>query len=408
MATVTDAAADHYERIQALQAVTVSAGRCAWANIDERNIASSWRSQLPTLTSVTASSLTLAAESGAEYGVLDMAQRGSYVAPSAFVNPSAFGAAAPSGVPLETALTAPAVRVLGWISDGYDAAQALTMGRSLLDGTMRTFVSDSARQAASVDIATRPGVGYVRMLNPPSCDSCAILAGRFYRWNAGFLRHPRCDCIHRPSSSVEAAKSEGLIGDPYEYFNGLSKADQNRIFGQYKAQAIRDGGDIYRVQNSWRGRDGLYTAEGTSRRGFASSLNGQRLTPEGIYRTAGSRDEALELLSEHGYLLDAGQVSGGSILGSNYTGYGALGRGGTRVGASRAVDDATVTGIRDPNVRATMTEAERRLFDARMNYETALAGDNPYGRGPATALHKAQAEVDYRRWLASGGQIYTS
>lgn len=36
-------------------------------------------------------------------------------------------------------------------------------------------------------------LGYVRMLTPPSsCDRCVILAGRWYRWNQGFERHPMC------------------------------------------------------------------------------------------------------------------------------------------------------------------------------------------------------------------------
>src|SRR5690606_23965723 len=33
---------------------------------------------------------------------------------------------------------------------------------------------------------------YVRMLTPPSCSRCTVLAGRWYRKNAGFARHPGC------------------------------------------------------------------------------------------------------------------------------------------------------------------------------------------------------------------------
>ena len=58
------------------------------------------------------------------------------------------------------------------------------------DRLVTSLVADAARGAESVSIATRPRVGYVRYLSPPSCSRCAILAGRFYRWSTGFLRHP--------------------------------------------------------------------------------------------------------------------------------------------------------------------------------------------------------------------------
>lgn len=405
MATVTQAAADHYEYITSETALAVAAARRAWGRVNPDFIGPSWREQAMILGPALGTSMQAAAYAGTRYGVMDLAQRGVYVQPTAFAVSTQFGHAAPSGVPLETVLLAPMKRALKWIGDGEDPLEALSKGRSLLDGIVRTFVADAGRLAGSTDIATRPGVGWIRMLNPPSCDACSILAGRWYRWNAGFLRHPRCRCIHRPSQSLAAARSEGLIDDPYEYFNSLSEEEQNRRFGKDKAQAIRDGGDIYRVQNSWRGRDGLTTAEGTSKRGYASE---GRLTPEGIYRTAGSREEAVNLLRQHGYVLDGGQVAGGSIQGRDYEGFGQLGRGGTRMGASRAVEQAQLTGVRVEGDRYTATAAERRVIDARSRYEAALEGRNPYGRGEATALVKARAELEYRDVLERGGQIYTS
>src|SRR5690606_26165994 len=105
----------------------------------------------------------------------------------------------------------------------------------------KTTVADAGRGAAGVDIASRRGVGFVRHLNPPSCSRCSILAGRFYRWNAGFLRHPGCDCIHVAATdkAMRGGHLEGLIHDPYEYFNGLSESEQNRLYTESGAQAIR-------------------------------------------------------------------------------------------------------------------------------------------------------------------------
>jgi hypothetical protein len=80
------------------------------------------------------------------------------------------------------------------------------------------------------------------------------------------------------------------------------------------------------------------------------------------------------------------------------------------VGAREAVEKARATGVRNPASRATMTDAERRLNDSRSRYEQALSGRNPYSRDGKglTPMLSAQAETDYRRWLASGGQIFPS
>ena len=221
-----------------------------------------------------------------------------------------------------------------------------------------------------------------------------------------------CDCVHvqTRASGTQAARDEGLIDDPYEYFHSLSEAEQDRVFGKGYARSIRDGGDIYQVVNSKRGRVGAFTTEGTTRRGYASSVlrsRQRRMTPDTIYRLNPKREDAIAALRQQGYILPGGQVPGGSLRGQ-VEGFGALGRGGTRIGASRAVEQARATGVRDPNVRYTMTEAERRLFDASARYEQVLAGRNPFSKDGTglTPSIAATVETDYRRWLASGGQIY--
>jgi hypothetical protein len=408
-ATVPEAVTEQYKSIQTLQALAIRASRRAWAKVIPGSLSRSWDSALRDLVPIMSAVQLRAATAGADYGVWALAEQGEYVAPDAFVDPRGFAGVAADGRSLSGMLYSPVTDVKALIGGGMSVRQALSSGSNSLDRLVQTAVADASRQAASVDIATRPQVGYVRMLNPPSCGSCVILAGRFYRWNSGFLRHPKCDCIHSPAKGSQALKSEGLVDDPYEYFNGLSEKDQNNIFGKGKAQAIRDGGDIFRVQNSYRGKDGLFTAEGTGKRGFARDLKGQRLTPEGIYKQAKTREEAVALLERHGYVTPQGQVPGGAIVGQR-EGFGALGRGGTRVGARAAVEKARVSGVHSPTSRATMTDAERRLNDSRSRYEQALSGRNPYSRDGKglTPMLSAQAETDYRRWLASGGQIFPS
>lgn len=157
-----------------------------------------------------------------------------------------------------------------------------------LDRMVMSLVADAARAAESVTITTRPRVGYVRYLSPPSCSRCAILAGRFYRWSEGFQRHPGCDCTHLPTTDP---RSE-FIQNPYDL------ADKGLVTGLSKADrlALADGADLNQLVNVRSKKAGL--TEG----GRVLSRAG-RPTPAGIYRAAGDdRDKALSLLARHGYI----------------------------------------------------------------------------------------------------------
>jgi hypothetical protein len=134
------------------------------------------------------------------------------------------------------------------------------------------------------------------------------------------------------------AGTPGFI-DPRAYFNGLSRAEQDRVFGEAGARAVREGADMAQVVNARRGMTTMSaygrrvqaTTEGATRRGafyrlerartedrtgtrFARDridvrrglpqfqLRTPRLMPEEIYRLAESRDEALAMLRRFGYL----------------------------------------------------------------------------------------------------------
>ena len=435
MVEIPKAAQDQYAHIQGVQIVALKAARRSWAGVDQARISETWIPKVRhDLTPVITAAQVNAATAGSDYSAMTLAQQGTYSAPTAYVDPRVFGGYAADGRPLETLLDAPAYRAKQLIGSGVAAPEAMSRARDYLDVLIASTVTDAARQSASVDIAARPGVGYTRMLNPPSCSRCTILAGRFYRWNRGFRRHPSCDCVHvaTKAGSTQGALSEGLIQDPYEYFNSLSEAQQTKLFGKYNATAIRDGADISQVVNaaSRSKRIGMFTTEGTTKRGYAGSIlkpNQRRMTPDTIYRLNPTKEGALADLRAQGYLLPQGQVPTGAIRGQA-EGFGALGAGGQRRAASQAVLDARATGVRDPNVRYTMTEAERRVYDAKTRYETALTGrdpftspgfgntPDPYGIGtntsgagfrPATPEILAQTEKEYRRQLIRQGEIFT-
>lgn len=383
-----------------LEVLALGLGRRFWRRVNPADLSGSWVRSLAGLQPALEQVQFQAAVLGTSYGASSLAAQGTYVPPVSFVDPAGFVGSAPDGRSLSGLLYSPVTQVKAALGRGLQPGQALNVGRALLDRNVQTMVADTGRAAASVDIVARPRVGYVRMLSVPSCPRCVVLAGRFYRWNAGFGRHPRCDCRHIPSRENIAGD---VTTDPYEYFHSLSKVDQDKWFTPSAAQAIRDGADIFQVVNADRGTKpgGLVTTEGTSRRGNFGRGRPPRLTPEGIYSQGLPREETLRLLERNGYILPGGQNPAG-VLRGQAEGFGALGRGGTRVGVRNAVEEARRTGERNSAVRATMTAAERRLFDAQVNWDAVQAGRNPFGRGKLTPQLAAAAENDFRSIVING------
>lgn len=239
------------------------------------------------------------------------------------IRPDGFAGFASDGRPLDSLVYQTVPATLTAIEAGATESQAMATGWAVLDMILATQVADAFRSSASVAYRTKPQVTmYVRMLVPPSCSRCAILAGA---WSArtAFRRHPRCDCIAIPSTE---ATSSDLVSDvrvdPKDYFNSLSRAEQDRVFTVAGAQAIRDGADIARVVNARRKAAGLSSAADGQRRAlrrrnvFGQDLftteelkvrgsRGQqlvRLMPESIYEIAKDRADLLRLLKLHGYI----------------------------------------------------------------------------------------------------------
>lgn len=226
------------------------------------------------------------------------------------INARGFAGTAADGRSLASLAAGPAIRVRQRLRAGVSMADALASGELLLSAIASTETMDAGRTADGAALTARSGMfGYVRMLTPPSCARCVILAGRWYGWNEGFQRHPNCDCVHVPISedTLDDVRTDPRQAVLAGNVVGLSAADR---------RAIEMGADPSQVINARRGTytaDGYRsTTEGTTRRGFANQRfreqtgrrMRQRLRPEAIYRIAGDdRDEAIRLLYLHGYLL---------------------------------------------------------------------------------------------------------
>lgn len=248
------------------------------------------------------------------------------------VLPQSIAGYAGDGRPVESLLATSIGRARGRLAAYSEQPEAivaqtitapLDVRRAALDDSLafmemvtQSIIADTARAAEEAAMYQRPWVdGFVRMINPPCCSRCAVLSGKFYLFNEGFLRHPRCDCYHLPApSDPDKVRNLITINSPERYFESLSEAEQDRIFTNAGAEAIREGADIGQVVNARRGmsraqvngRSALVTSEGMTRRGVARSRMGglrTRLMPEAIFQISdGDRDEAVRLLKLYGFI----------------------------------------------------------------------------------------------------------
>lgn len=240
--------------------------------------------------------------------VLDV--QGLDVSAEAQVDPVAFADVADGGGSwLQSLVFAPnSVREPGldWRSRFDFVAQSIVKGG----------LNDTGRSSTQAGMQGRPSCEYyVRMLIGKSCARCAILAGRKYKSLVAFKRHRRCDCRHIPGPE----DIDDWSTDPGEYFESLTREEQDDIFGVGGAEAIRLGANLSQVVNAESGvyvaraygQEVLATTAGTTARGLAGQrLAGTdlpRLLPDEIFlqaeRLGWDRDEVLNQLKRFGYVI---------------------------------------------------------------------------------------------------------
>lgn len=315
------AAQSQYAAQKALSARAAREATSLWRQLDPDDLRGSWRPLLPRLTAAVTAAQILAASRADTYVTAALTEQDLDPDARGEIRPLPFAGIASDGRPLDTLLDEPLIATKTALGRGYLIEEALAGGLASLVRIVTTQVADAGRSADSVALVARPAAGgWVRMLELPSCERCAVLAGKFFRWNQGFSRHPRCDCRHIPTAENLA---DDLTTDPRKAIEagqvrGLSEADR---------RAILDGADVGQVINAKRGMSTLdmagrrlkVTSEGLTKRGIADQqlraferdvAPGQRyrrsqvprLRPETIYREAADREDALRLLRRFGYL----------------------------------------------------------------------------------------------------------
>ncbi|MDX2732876.1 MULTISPECIES: hypothetical protein [unclassified Streptomyces] len=303
-----------------------------WRQLDQRDLSASWSASVGprVIRAVTAGQWASAAAAD-EYVDSVVVAEGAEPDRAGRVRPQAFAGVAADGRSLESLMYLPVITSKMRIAGGLGIEEALMAGLRQALRLSASEVTQAGRGAVGTSMTgARTIQGYVRVVQPPACSRCIILAGKEYGWNKGFQRHPKCDCIHLPTTLIARGRGRqhGGFIDPRGYFGSLSRAEQDRVFGAAGARAIREGGDIAAIVNARRGMytttSGLRaTREGTSRRGefFRSerrrdvqagrvrpdigrsySLTTARLLPEEIFELAGSRDQAIAMLRRFGYM----------------------------------------------------------------------------------------------------------
>jgi len=297
-----DLAQGQYTSRQALAVTASSVAASRWAQVDAAAVAQSWRMQLPVVAAGLTGAQLAAAQSADPYVAAAMTAQGVPPAAEAALVAAAFAGITADGRDLVSLLDRPVIATLVAIRQGADVSRAMAVGAVNLDTIVRTEVADAGRAADLVANVAKGADGYVRMVVGATCNRCIILAGRWYRWSAGFERHVRCDCV-----SVPAREGDEPLTSPEAIYADLTPEERSRAgWSRDEQAAIALGADLAQVTNIHR-QGSLYevggrqfTRESATRRGTSP---GARITPRQIFRDAnGDRGEALRLLRRFGYI----------------------------------------------------------------------------------------------------------
>lgn len=302
----------HQARIANLATTRTAA---QWSTIDPTDISGSWASGVgPAMVRTLTAAQQVAAAGAPAYTQAALDAQGVAYDTQATIDLTAFSGTAADGRTLSGLLYLPVIDAKAAIAGGMNVADALALGSRSLAMLVATETADAGRDALQAQMSATPAVhGYVRMVAGSACSRCIVLAGKWYRTNASFQRHPRCQCTGIPA----AENSPDLRTDPHAFFDHLSREQQDARFGAADAEAIRGGADLFQVVNAHRGltqrelfgRTVQTTTEGVTRRGLAgqvmrtNGVRGPRLSVAQIFADAGEdRDLALALLRRYGYL----------------------------------------------------------------------------------------------------------
>lgn len=333
MQNLPSTAAEYGQQSRKEHQAAVAAVRRVWRRATP-DFDESWTRLSPQIIAIIALAQSRMAVLADEYipAVLEETGQTRSIKAAATVNTSAFVGVTGSGAAVADQLSLTPIRAKQAVSFGGSSTQALSAAGVWLSGAVGTILSDTGRAVETTGMGVRSVGGYVRMLEPPSCGRCAVLAGKYYRKNQGFQRHPQCDCRHIPASESVAGDYRVDFND---YLVSLSEEEQVKLLGSRANWKAWDeyNADPMQIINSYRW--GLQTAQdasgrvikfsevGSTKRGiagkrmrnatqldrFAGAVNVDgkrqlvRRMPETILTTTQGREQILRQLRLYGWVI---------------------------------------------------------------------------------------------------------
>lgn len=334
------AAGEHETEQQGILDVVLGGVRRAWRLMSGRTWETAWRNDVgPVMVDTVTEGQQTSAAAADAYMTSVLAELGIDTGRSTSLNLSAFADVAGDGRSVESHLYGGVIKAakaqyspdLADLEPRAREREALTEAEAYIEQMVTTILADATRAAEAVAMAQRPWVeGYIRMLDPKNpCSRCVVLAGKFYLYNAGFDRHDECRCTHIPAAENT---HHDLLTNPNDYFHSLSSTEQDKVFTNAGAEAIRMGADVSQVVNARRGmstaqqnvrgwipkgrltpvdafgRKVYVTTEGVTKRAVGRKAMGKdrpfRLMPESVLAIARDRADAVRLLKLYGYITD--------------------------------------------------------------------------------------------------------
>jgi len=264
-------ASDHQSRLVAVSDRAARQTLRLWGEVQAGQLDAGWSAVAPQVERVVSNAQVAAAGLSSAYVSAALREQG-VDAERARIVPEAFGGVTREGRSVAPELYAAVTTTKTLIGRGVGVGQAFRAGAAFMSVMASTLVRDAGRSADRTLAAGKGTLRSVRVISPGACSRCAILAG-VTGYKTDFKRHPGCKCTSMPIRDGEGTP-EGFFKSTDEYFDSLSKAEQERVFTKAGAEAIRNGADPMKVVNARRGAYGIsYNSRGTGR------VNPGRLQP---------------------------------------------------------------------------------------------------------------------------------
>lgn len=247
-------------RQQRLTAIADRAARQAailWRKRMGPDFDSTWGTLEPALTALTANAQIGAAVGASAYLAATARAEGVDDEGASAVQAGAWAGVDASGRTIDGLLYGAVTTSKTQIGRGAGLASALQAGQIYLQTMVRTATLDTGRSSNVTAMTSHRYTHYVRAISAGACSRCAMLAG-ISSARTPFERHPGCRCTAEPVSSEDRVPKR--FTNPTDYFQSLSEAEQNRVFTNAGAAAIRAGADPVAVVSARRGTTKAYSA----------------------------------------------------------------------------------------------------------------------------------------------------